>query len=61
MPAVLERPEVLFGEVPPFRKSPFSPGSAETVPADSEREKGPLPGREPPSPRFKSSQSKKDG
>ena len=42
MPAVLERPELLFGGVPPFRKTPCSLVSAETVPTNFEREKGPV-------------------
>lgn len=56
MSAVLERPELLFGGMPPFRKTPGSPGSAKTVPTDSEREEGSSPGREPPSSHIKSRQ-----
>ena len=61
MSAVLEGPDLLFGRVPTLRKTPDSPGSAKTVPTDSEREESPLPCREPSSPRVKSRQWKKYG
>lgn len=37
MSAVLERADLLFRGVPKLRKTPESPGSAKTVPTDSER------------------------
>ena len=61
MPTVLERPGLLFRAVSSLRERSSSPGSAETLPADPEREEDSLSGREPPSSRVEPTECKKDG
>jgi len=52
MSAMLEGAGLLWRGVPAFREEQSSPGGAEALPADPEREEGSPARGEPPSPRV---------